>query len=84
MILTCCAVQGTRTLLLNRMEKRPGHFMKAGMLDSQLATLQEPHETDEPRVVVVRLGQGEGENEERGKEVVADEVVSKIRKLIGE
>ncbi|GAA6015145.1 hypothetical protein JCM11491_000481 [Sporobolomyces phaffii] len=77
-------LQGTRPLLLNRMQHRPGHFMKATMLDSQLATLQEPHETDEPRVVVVALGQGEEASEERGKEVVTNEVVTKITKFIGE
>jgi gluconokinase len=54
------------------------------MLDSQLATLQEPHQTDEPRVVVVALGQGQDGSEERGKEVVTEEVVAKIRQLIGE
>lgn len=76
-------MQGTRTLLLNRMEQRPGHFMKASMLDSQLATLQEPDEASEPRVVVVALGQGEGDaSRERGKKVVVDEVVTKIRHLL--
>ncbi|GAA5950381.1 hypothetical protein JCM3765_004526 [Sporobolomyces pararoseus] len=77
-------LQGTRALLLKRMENRPGHFMKATMLDSQLATLQEPHQTDEPRVVVVPLGQGADGSEERGKEVVTREVVTKIGQLIGE
>ncbi|GAA5907894.1 gluconokinase [Sporobolomyces salmoneus] len=77
-------LQGTRPLLLNRMQNRPGHFMKAEMLDSQLKTLQEPHQTDEPRVVVVPLGQGEDGSEERGKEVVIGEVIEQIRPLIGE
>jgi len=30
------------TTLRSRLEHRPGHFMKAEMLDSQLATLEEP------------------------------------------
>lgn len=77
-------LQGTRALLLNRMQNRPGHFMKSTMLDSQLATLQEPNERDEPRVVVVSLGQGAEGSEERGKEVVTEEVVTRIRHLIGE
>ncbi|GEM06433.1 DNA polymerase delta subunit 1 [Rhodotorula toruloides] len=70
-------LQGTRPLLLNRMEHRAGHFMKASMLDSQLATLQEPHETDEVNVTIVKLGQGEGEAEERGKEAVIADAVAR-------
>jgi len=69
---------------LNRMKNRAGHFMKSTMLDSQLSTLEEPHETNEPRVVVVKLGQGEGEGEERGKEVVIGETVERLRAIIGE
>src|SRR6266550_577876 len=30
-------ISGSRELLYGRLEKRPGHFMKASMLDSQLA-----------------------------------------------
>jgi gluconokinase len=57
--------------------------MKASMLDSQLATLQEPHETDEVNVAVVKLGQGEGEAEERGKEAVIVDAVARARKFVG-
>ncbi|KAJ8296854.1 DNA polymerase delta catalytic subunit [Rhodotorula toruloides] len=74
-------LQGTRPLLLNRMEHRAGHFMKASMLDSQLATLQEPHETDEVNVAVVKLGQGEGEAEERGKDAVIADAVARARRF---
>lgn len=35
-------LQGAPTLLLQRMQHRHGHYMKAGMLDSQLATLEPP------------------------------------------
>lgn len=35
-------IDGSREILLERMEKRPGHFMKASMLDSQLNTLESP------------------------------------------
>ncbi|KAI0313432.1 P-loop containing nucleoside triphosphate hydrolase protein [Amylostereum chailletii] len=35
---------GSRELLLERMTARPNHFMKAGMLDSQLAALEDPLE----------------------------------------
>ncbi|GAA5952661.1 hypothetical protein JCM10213_005217 [Rhodosporidiobolus nylandii] len=76
-------LKGTRPLLLNRMEHRPGHFFKASMLDSQLATLQEPHETDEVNVAVVRLGKGEGEAEERGKDAVCEDAVERVRRMIG-
>ena len=40
------------------MENRKGHFMKSGMLDSQLQTLEPPEETGEPNVVVVDLEKG--------------------------
>jgi gluconokinase len=43
-------LDGARDVLLQRMGTRTGHFMKASMLDSQLATLEPPHE--EPLVFV--------------------------------
>ncbi|EDR12035.1 uncharacterized protein LACBIDRAFT_314161 [Laccaria bicolor S238N-H82] len=46
-------INGSRSILLERMEKRPGHFMKAGMLDSQLGTLESPEGED--GVVVVSV-----------------------------
>ena len=42
---------GSRELLWERMQARPGHFMPASLLDSQLATLQEL-EPDEDGVVL--------------------------------
>ncbi|MGJ3190288.1 gluconokinase [Paenarthrobacter sp. FR1] len=44
-------LHGTRELLNERMNSRPGHFMPASLLDSQLATL-EPLRGDENGVVV--------------------------------
>ncbi|MFE4194250.1 gluconokinase, GntK/IdnK-type [Paenarthrobacter sp. NPDC056912] len=44
-------LHGTRDLLNQRMNSRPGHFMPASLLDSQLATL-EPLQGDEAGVVV--------------------------------
>ncbi|EPQ57100.1 carbohydrate kinase [Gloeophyllum trabeum ATCC 11539] len=44
-------IKGDRELLKDRMEKRKGHYMKVGMLDSQLATLESPEGED--GVVVV-------------------------------
>ena len=35
-------LKGTRELLWSRISSRDGHFMKPAMLDSQLATLEEP------------------------------------------
>jgi gluconokinase len=35
-------LHGSRDLLLERMNHRPGHFMPASLLDSQLATLEVP------------------------------------------
>lgn len=35
-------LHGSRELLLERMQKRQGHFMPASLLDSQLATLEPP------------------------------------------
>ncbi len=35
-------LHGSRELLLSRMTHRPGHFMPASLLDSQLATLETP------------------------------------------
>lgn len=44
-------IDGTRELLMERMEKRSAHFMKASMLDSQLNTLESP--VGEEGVIVV-------------------------------
>lgn len=35
-------LHGSRELLLERLQKRQGHFMPASLLDSQLATLEPP------------------------------------------
>ncbi|KAG0248694.1 hypothetical protein BG011_009998 [Mortierella polycephala] len=46
-------LKGTRDVLLQRMEKRDGHFMKTNMLDSQLETLESPE--GEHGVVVIDI-----------------------------
>lgn len=46
-------LKGSRELLLGRMTARRGHFMPASLLDSQLATLEDP--TGEPGVVTVDI-----------------------------
>lgn len=76
-------VHGTRPLLLNRMTYRPGHFFKASMLDSQLATLEPPNPEGEANVAVIRLGQGEGEELERGMQPVCDEASEVARGWVG-
>lgn len=48
-------IKGARTELLQRMENRKDHFMKASMLDSQLRDLESPDEDGEKGVVVVPL-----------------------------
>ncbi|KAJ7603933.1 P-loop containing nucleoside triphosphate hydrolase protein [Mycena rosella] len=46
-------IDGSREVLRARMTNRTGHFMKAGMLDSQLATLESPR--GEEGVVLVSV-----------------------------
>ncbi|KAH9948936.1 P-loop containing nucleoside triphosphate hydrolase protein [Amylocystis lapponica] len=46
-------IRGTRALLLERVAQRQGHYMKANMVDSQLATLEDPE--GEEGVVVVDM-----------------------------
>ncbi|KAJ7217731.1 P-loop containing nucleoside triphosphate hydrolase protein [Mycena pura] len=46
-------IDGSREVLLERMLKRNGHFMKATMLDSQLTTLEDPR--SEEGVVVLSV-----------------------------
>jgi len=46
-------IKGERDVLMERMLKREGHFMKAEMLDSQLKTLESPE--GEENVVVVSM-----------------------------
>ncbi|KAJ6625860.1 P-loop containing nucleoside triphosphate hydrolase protein [Mycena sp. CBHHK59/15] len=46
-------IEGGRDVLMERMLQRSGHFMKATMLDSQLATLESPRGEDGVVVVAV-------------------------------
>lgn len=46
-------IRGDRVLIMDRISKREGHYMKPGMLDSQLETLEDPEGED--GVVVVPL-----------------------------
>ena len=76
-------MHGTRPLLLNRMQLRPGHFFKAEMLDSQLATLEVPLEDDEKDVVRVRLGKDDDEACEVGLRGVVEEATRAARAWVG-
>ncbi len=46
---------GSRELILERMRRRKGHFMKEDMVNSQFATLEFPGE-DEPDVLNIDIG----------------------------
>jgi len=46
-------LQGSHDLIATRMAARHGHFMPAGLLDSQFATLEEPGEAEHPIVVSI-------------------------------
>lgn len=46
-------IKGEKDVLMDRMQKRQGHFMKAKMLDSQLQTLESPE--GEEGVVVIPM-----------------------------
>lgn len=46
-------IKGERDLLLDRVAKRQGHYMKANMVDSQLETLEDPE--GEEGVIVVGM-----------------------------
>jgi len=47
-------LRGPRELIAERMAARPGHFFKPALLDSQLATLEEP--APDEGVVAVPIG----------------------------
>ncbi|KAJ7282920.1 P-loop containing nucleoside triphosphate hydrolase protein, partial [Mycena rebaudengoi] len=61
-------IEGAQAVLLERMQRRTGHFMKAGMLDSQLATLESPQ--GEQGVVVVSLEDSTEEQVQRAVEFI--------------
>ena len=46
-------LRGSRHLIANRMQARQNHFMPAALLESQLATLEEPGQDEHPIIVDV-------------------------------
>ncbi|KAF9815584.1 hypothetical protein IEO21_04505 [Rhodonia placenta] len=60
-------IEGSRELLLERVSKRQGHYMKANMVDSQLRTLESPE--GEEGVIVVGMNE---RTEDQVKIVIAE------------
>ena len=52
-------LKADREVLRERLESREGHFMPASLLESQLATLEEPTPDEHPYVVLVHGDVGE-------------------------
>ena len=48
-------IEGTREVLMDRMTKRTGHFMKPSMLDKQLEALENPVYEEEEGIIVVSM-----------------------------
>jgi carbohydrate kinase (thermoresistant glucokinase family) len=46
-------LRGDHDVLATRMRARPGHFMPVSLLDSQLATLEEPGADEHPIVLPI-------------------------------
>jgi gluconokinase len=59
-------LKGTRELIAERMARRENHFMPPGLLDSQLATLEEPG-ADE-NIITVKI---DGSEEEIVGDIIA-------------
>ncbi|KAG0356653.1 P-loop containing nucleoside triphosphate hydrolase protein [Gamsiella multidivaricata] len=66
--LSTCFVflKGDKDVILERMQRRTGHYMKANMLDSQLATLESPEGED--GVVVIRIEDQPAEQVRKARE----------------
>ena len=48
-------IEGTRDVLMERMTKRIGHFMKPSMLDKQLEALESPVHHEEEGIIVTSM-----------------------------
>lgn len=66
-------ISGSREALIERIEKRKGHFMKAKMLESQLSTLEDPR--DETGVISVPM--------EDSTETQVLTVIEQLNQIIG-
>ena len=61
-------LKGTPELIASRMSRRESHFMPVSLLESQLATLEEPGEDEHPIVVSI----------EPPPEQIVDEIIAKL------
>jgi len=65
-------LEGSKEVILERLNQRQGHFMPAGLLESQIADLEDP--TGEPNVVTVKIDQT--------KEAMLAEAVEKVTAML--
>jgi len=70
-------LNGSKEVLMDRMKNRKGHFFAPKMLESQLATLEKPNETEEKTEAVAEV------NIDQTREEVIEEATVKIAKLTG-
>jgi gluconokinase len=88
-------LKGGRELIARRMSLRHGHFMSPSLLDSQLATLQEPGEDERPLVVpidprpheivdiiVAKLGLATTEGDDRSSETASSATASRTSRAL--
>ncbi len=62
-------LRGTKAVIADRMASRTGHYMPAALLESQLATLEEPGPDEQPIVVDV----------EATPEAIVREVIARVK-----
>jgi gluconokinase len=66
-------LRGSRTVIGDRMAARKGHYMPTSLLDSQLATLEEPGPAERPIVVDV----------DQSADAIIDRVVEAVKERVG-
>ncbi|CAG8449737.1 14265_t:CDS:2 [Acaulospora colombiana] len=69
-------LRGSKEVLERRLSERKGHFMKVGMLDTQLKDLEEPKEGQEERIMIIDV--------DRDLNEVKNEVIDKIETQVVE
>jgi gluconokinase len=67
-------LDGSRELIAARMASRKNHFMPAGLLDSQFATLQRPAPDESPIIASI----------DAPVEAIVDDIVGQLPNLVGE
>ena len=66
-------LKGDRSLILERLQKRTGHYMPPSLLDSQFADLEEPG--SEPDVLTIEI--------HRTVKEIVDEAIERLKRLVG-